>query len=66
MTEQATRTGSQLVSFYQDQPKKLFNALGVELLPIDRANGFLLPGPTVVGIVYVRHPINPFQSTGNG
>ena len=58
MTEQATRTGSQLVSFYQDQPKNLLNALGVELLPIHCANGFLLPGPTVVGIVYVRHPIN--------
>ncbi len=57
MTE-VTRTGSQLVSFYQDPPKRPFNALGVELLPIDRANSFLLPGPTVVGIVYVRHPMN--------
>lgn len=58
MTEQATRTGSQLVSFYQDQPKTLSNSLGVELLPIANANGFLLPGPAVVGIVYVRHPID--------
>jgi hypothetical protein len=58
MTEHATRTGSQLVSFYQDQPRTLSNSLGVELLPIDRANGFLLPGPAVVGIVYVRHPID--------
>lgn len=58
MTDQATRNGSQLISFYQEQPRRLSNALGVELLPIDQANGFALPGPAVVGIVYVRHPID--------
>lgn len=58
MNEQASGTGNQLISFFQDRPKKLTNSLGVELLPIDRTSGFLLPGPAVVGIVYVRHPID--------
>lgn len=58
MTDVSTGTGRQLVSFYQDPPKRSSNSLGIELLPIDRANGFVLPGPTVVGIVYVRHPMD--------
>lgn len=58
MTDAATGTGRQLVSFYQDEPKKSSNALGMELLPIDRANGSVLPGPAVVGIVCVRHPLD--------
>jgi hypothetical protein len=52
-----TGNGNQLVSFFQDPPKKRSsNSLGIELLPIERANGFVLPGPAVAGIVYVRHP----------
>lgn len=58
MTDAATGMGRQLLSFYQDAPKKSSNSLGLELLPIDRANEFVLPGPTVVGIVYVRHPLD--------
>lgn len=58
MTDHQPRTGSQLVSFFQEEPKKLSNSLGVELMPIDRANAFALPGPVVVGIVYVRHPVD--------
>jgi hypothetical protein len=58
MTDAAAGTGRQLISFYQDAPKRSSNSLGIELLPIDRANGFALPGPAVVGIVYVRHPID--------
>lgn len=49
---------SQLVSFFHEPPKKLSNPVGVELMSIDRASEFLLPGPTVVGIVYVRHPLD--------
>lgn len=56
MSEAATGTGRQLVSFYQDVPKSSSNSLGIELLPIDSATGFILPGPSIVGIVYVRHP----------
>ncbi len=58
MTDTTAGTGNQLVSFYQDEPKKLSNALGVELMPIDRASEFRLPGPAVVGVVYVRHPVD--------
>lgn len=61
MTDAATGAGRQLISFYQDAPKKPSNSLGLELLPIDRANGFALPGPAVVGIVYVRHPIDDHE-----
>lgn len=61
MTDAATGSGRQLISFYQDAPKKPSNSLGLELLPIDRANGFALPGPAVVGIVYVRHPIDEHE-----
>ncbi len=56
MADGATSSGNQLVSFFQEPPKKASNELGIELLPIDRANGFVLPGPVVAGIVYVRHP----------
>jgi hypothetical protein len=58
MAETSTGAGRQLISFYQDAPKRPSNSLGMELLPIDRANGFALPGPAVVGIVYVRHPVD--------
>ena len=58
MTDAATGTGRQLVSFFQDAPKKPSNSVGIELLPIDQANRFVLPGPVVVGTVYVRHPID--------
>lgn len=58
MTDAAAGTGRQLLSFYQDEPRRSSNSLGVELMPIDRANGFVLPGPAVVGIVYVRHPVD--------
>lgn len=58
MTDTMAGAGNQLVSFYQDEPKRPTNAIGVELLPIDRAAGFVLPGPAVVGIVYVRHPVD--------
>lgn len=58
MTEVPTGSGRQLISFYQEEPRRSSNSLGVELLPIDRASGFALPGPAVVGIVYVRHPVD--------
>lgn len=61
MTDAATGTGRQLISFYQDAPRRASNSLGVELLPIDHANGFALPGPAVVGIVYVRHPVDDHE-----
>lgn len=57
MVDGTTTTGSKLVSFFQERPSKS-NSLGVELLPIQRANDFVLQGPTVVGIVYVRHPLD--------
>lgn len=58
MADEANGTGNQLVAFFQEQPRarRNSNELGVELLPIERANGFVLPGPAVAGIVYVRHP----------
>lgn len=58
MADFKTRTGNQLVSFYQEPPRRPSNAIGVELLPMERARDFVLPGPVVVGIVYVRHPID--------
>lgn len=61
MTDAAAGTGRQLISFYQEEPKRSSNALGIELLPIGRANGFALPGPAVVGIVYVRHPVDDHE-----
>jgi hypothetical protein len=58
MEDGRTKTGNQLVSFFQETPSKS-NSLGIELLPIERANEFVLQGPTVAGIVYVRHPLDP-------
>lgn len=69
MEDGTTNPGNQLVSFFQETLKKPFfqailkkpsksNSLGIELLPIERANGFVLQGPTVAGIVYVRHPLD--------
>lgn len=58
MEDATTTTGNQLVSFFQEEQKKP-NSLGVELLPVRRANEFRLQGPTVAGIVYVRHPLDP-------
>jgi hypothetical protein len=57
-SEQASTTRNQLVSFYQTEPKKLTNALGVEIMPIARSREFVLTGPAVVGTVYVRHPVD--------
>ena len=45
MTEATTSTGNQLVSFFQEEPKRQSNSVGVELLPIDRASGFSCRGP---------------------
>lgn len=59
MADGTANAGNQLVSFFQDPPKRSSNSLGIELLPIDRAGGFGLQGPTVAGIVYVRHPLDP-------
>jgi hypothetical protein len=58
MADGATNSGNQLVPFFQEPPtrKKASDSLGIELLPIERSNGFVLPGPAVAGIVYVRHP----------
>jgi hypothetical protein len=60
MADGTTNTGNQLVSFFQETPKKdpKSNLLGIELLPIHDANRFALQGPTVAGIVYVRHPLH--------
>jgi hypothetical protein len=60
MADGTTPTGNQLVSFFHETPKKP-NSLGIELLPIDHANSFTLQGPTVAGIVYVRHPLHPSE-----
>jgi hypothetical protein len=61
MADGPTRTGNQLVSFFQETTKKPknSNSLGIELLPMDRANAYVLQGPAVAGIVYVRHPLDP-------
>jgi hypothetical protein len=58
MADGTTPTGNQLVSFFHETTKRRSksNSLGIELLPIDHANSFTLQGPTVAGIVYVRHP----------
>src|SRR4026209_2009650 len=63
MAEGTTATRNQLVSFFHETPKRRSNsnALGIELLPIDHANSFTLQGPTVAGIVYVRHPLHPSE-----
>lgn len=58
MTEIATGSGRQLVSFFQEPLKRSSNSVGVEMLPIEKAKSFLLPGPAVIGIVYVRHPVD--------
>jgi hypothetical protein len=58
MEDGRTKTGNQLVSFFQEKPPKS-NSLGIELLPIEHTNEFVLQGPTVAGIVYVRHPLHP-------
>lgn len=61
MADGDSPTGNQLVSFYLEEPKKGSNSLGVELLPIERASGFTMQGPTVAEIVYVRHPQYPTE-----
>lgn len=60
MADGTTKAENQLVSFYQDTPKKppKSQSLGIELLPMQRANEFSVQGPAVAGIVYVRHPLN--------
>ena len=58
MTDAPTGAGRQLVSFFQDAPRRPSNSVGIELFPIDVANRFVFSGPVVVGIVYVRHPVD--------
>ncbi len=58
MGDKTTKTGNQLVSFYNEAPSKP-NSSGVELLPMDRSNEFVLHGPTAAGIIYVTHPLDP-------
>ena len=60
MADGTTRAENQLVSFFQQTPKKppKSQSLGIELLPMDRANQFVVQGPAVAGIVYVRHPLD--------
>lgn len=57
MADSAFSTANQLVAFINEQPKKPPKPLGIELLPIERARNFNLPGPAVVDVVYVRHPL---------
>jgi hypothetical protein len=61
MVDETTTTRNQLVSFFHEAPKPRTksNQLGIELLPMDRASEFTTQGPTVAGIVYVRHPLHP-------
>jgi len=61
MADNATPMGNQLVSFFEDVPKKHSDKkpIGVELLPIAQANSFTFQGPAVAGIVYVSHPEYP-------
>lgn len=60
MADGTPPAGNQLVSFFHEAPNRRSssNSLGVELLPIESAASFELQGPTVAGIVYVRHPLN--------
>jgi hypothetical protein len=60
MSDASSSEGNQLVSFYNELPRRQSRAvqLGIELLPIDRAHEFTLHGPAVAGIVYVRHPLS--------
>jgi hypothetical protein len=59
MADGTTSTGNQLVSFFHHEtPRKDSNSLGIELLPIDHSSSFTMQGPTVAGIVYVRHPLH--------
>ena len=57
MADSASRTSSQLVVFFNEPPKKPPRFGGIELLPIDQARSFSLPGPAIGKVVYVRHPV---------
>lgn len=61
MTGNSSDTANQLVAFFDETAKKQSKSVGVELLPISRSHGFLLPGPAVVNVVYVRHPVNELE-----
>lgn len=58
MTDGVSNTANHLVAFFDEQPKQRKKTLGVELLSIDQSHGFVLPGPAVANVVYVRHPVN--------
>ncbi len=57
MADSASRTSSELVVFFNEPPKKPPRFGGIELLPIDQARSFRLPGPAIGKVVYVRHPV---------
>lgn len=59
MADGTAPTGNQLVSFFLDTAKKQKKAteVGVEVLPIQASTAFAVQGPTLAGIVYVRHPL---------
>lgn len=59
MVDSALSGANQLVAFIDEsQKKKPSRTYGIELLPIARSSGFHLPGPAVVNVVYVQHPVN--------
>lgn len=58
MTDTANNAANHLVAFFEEQPKKPSKSVGVELLPLGQSRDFLMPGPPLVNVVYVRHPIN--------
>lgn len=62
MGDQANNAANHLVAFFDEQPKwRSPKTLGVELVPIDRSRDFELPGPAVINVVYVRHPIDEHE-----
>ncbi len=60
-TEGTERSGQRLVSFFEKEPKKRENDVGVDLVPLSVAGSFELAAPAAVGTVYVTHPRNVSQ-----
>jgi hypothetical protein len=59
--ERASREGQRLVSFYEKEPRRLANGVGVDLLPLARASAFELAVPVVARVVYVTDPRDPLR-----
>ncbi len=56
MADSSPRTTNQLVAFVSAPVRKPSKSVSIEMLPLERAREFQMPGPALTRVVYVRHP----------